>query len=56
MNIKTIAIALTLGCAMMAHAAADKVVGFFPYWSQYSQFYPKDIRYSYIFILSYAML
>ena len=31
MNIKTIAIALTLGCAMMAQAAADKVVGFFPY-------------------------
>lgn len=56
MNIKTIAIALTLGCAMMAHAVADKVVGFFPYWSQYSQFYPKDIRYSLLTHIHYASL
>lgn len=56
MNIKTIAIALALGCAVMAQAAADKVVGYFPYWSQYSQFYPKDIRYSLLTHIHYAAL
>ena len=56
MNVKNIAIAFALGCAVMAHAAADKVIGFFPYWSQYSQFYPKDIRYSLLTHIHYANL
>ena len=46
MNFKVITLALAMGCASMAQAAADKVIGFYPYWSQYSQFYAKDIRYN----------
>ena len=46
MNLKVVALAFALGCAVSAQAAADKVIGYFPYWSQYSQFYPKDIRYN----------
>ena len=46
MNFKVIALALAMGAAVSAQAAADKVIGFYPYWSQYSQFYAKDIRYN----------
>lgn len=56
MNIKTIALSLALGAFAMANAAADKVVGFFPYWSQYSQFYPKDIRYNMVTDIHYVGL
>lgn len=56
MNIKNLAIALALGCATMASAAADKVVGYFPYWSQYSQFAPADIRYNLVTNIHYASL
>lgn len=56
MNIKTIALTLALGAFAMANAAADKVVGFYPYWSQYSQFYPKDIRYNTVTDVHYVGL
>lgn len=56
MNLKTIAIAFALGGAVMASAAADKVVGYFPYWCQYSQFFPKDIRYNLVTNIHYASL
>ncbi|MCQ2060822.1 MAG: glycoside hydrolase family 18 protein [Fibrobacter sp.] len=36
--------------------SADKVVGYFPYWSQYSQFYPKDIRYNTVTNVHYSSL
>ena len=32
MNFKVITLALAMGAAM-AQAAADKVIGFYPYWS-----------------------
>lgn len=56
MNIKTIALSLALGAFAMANAAADKVIGFYPYWSQYSQFYPKDIRYNTVTDIHYVGL
>ena len=55
MNIKKIILPLILGCALGA-SAADKVVGYYPYWSQYSQFYPKDIRYNTVTNIHYASL
>ena len=55
MNIKSFALALTLGF-VAAQAAADKVVGYFPYWSQYSQFYPKDIRYNTVTNVHYSFI
>ena len=33
MNIKSILLTFALGAAVTAQAAADKVVGFYPYWS-----------------------
>ena len=55
MNIKSIALALTLSF-VAAQAAADKVVGYYPYWSQYSQFYPKDIRYNTVTNVHYSFI
>ena len=54
MNFKVIALSLAMGCAAMtAQAAADKVIGYYPYWSQYSQFYAKDVRYSLVTDIHY---
>ena len=39
-----------------AVAAPFKVVGFYPYWSQYSQFFPKDVRYQFVTHIHYASL
>lgn len=56
MNIKLFALGLALGAAVSVQAAADKVIGYFPYWSQYSQFYPKDIRYNTVTNIHYSSL
>ena len=56
MNIKSILLTFALGAAVAAQAASDKVVGFYPYWSQYSQFYPKDIRYNMVTDIHYVGL
>ena len=56
MNLKLIAFTFALGMATVANAAADKVVGYFPYWSQYSQFAPKDIRYNMVTHIHYVSL
>ena len=56
MNLKLIALSLVLGLATVANAAADKVVGYFPYWSQYAQFAPKDIRYNLVTHIHYVSL
>ena len=56
MNMKSVLLTLALGAAVAAQASADKVVGFFPYWSQYSQFYPKDIRYNTVTDIHYVGL
>lgn len=55
MNIKKILLTLAL-CGVAVQAAADKVVGFYTYWSQYSQFYPKDIRYNTVTDIHYVNL
>lgn len=56
MNLKRIAFLAFLGMATLASAAADKVIGYFPYWSQYSQFAPKDIRYNLVTHIHYVSL
>ncbi len=56
MKLKLIALSFVLGMAAVANAAADKVVGYFPYWSQYSQFAPKDIRYNMVTHIHYVSL
>lgn len=56
MNFKLLISTLAVACVGMSQAAADKVVGFYPYWSQYSQFYPKDIRYNLVTDIHYVGL
>ena len=56
MNLKLIAFSLALGLATVANAAADKVVGYFPYWSQYAQFAPKDIRFNMVTHIHYVSI
>lgn len=56
MKLKLIALSFVLGMATVASAAADKVIGYFPYWSQYSQFAPKDIRYNMVTHIHYVSL
>lgn len=42
--------------AAVTFAAPFKVVGYFPYWAQYSQFSPKDVRYDFVTHIHYATL
>ena len=56
MKMKLLISSLLVGCVAFANAAADKVVGYFPYWSQYSQFYPKDVRYNTLTHVHYTSL
>lgn len=56
MKMKKVVVALLLSLVALASAAADKVIGYFPYWVQYSQFYPKDIRYQFLTHIHYASL
>jgi len=39
-----------------AVAAPFRVVGYFPYWAQFSQFMPKDVRYQFVTHIHYASL
>lgn len=39
-----------------AVAAPFKVVGYYPSWAQYSQFFPKDVRYQFVTDIHYASL
>ena len=48
-----LAIAALVACAV---AAPFRVVGYFPYWAQYSQFYPKDVRYQFVTHIHYSSL
>ena len=56
MKLKLFVTTIAVACVAMSQAAADKVIGYFPYWSQYSQFYPKDIRYNTVTHIHYASL
>ncbi len=42
--------------AAMTFAAPFKVIGIYPYWAQYSQFFPKDVRYQYVTHIHYMSL
>jgi len=39
---------------MSAAASAPRLIGYFPYWAQYSQFYPKDVRYEFVTHVHYG--
>lgn len=56
MKLKLLVTTIAVACVAMSQAAADKVIGYFPYWSQYSQFYPKDIRYNTVTHIHYVSL
>ena len=56
MKLKLFVTTIAVACVAMSQAAADKVIGYFPYWSQYSQFYPKDIRYNTLTHIHYSSL
>lgn len=56
MKVKQFVFAALLSLGTLAFAASDKVVGYFPYWSQYSQFAPKDIRYHLVTHVHYVSL
>ena len=53
---KRFQLSLILLLAIAAFAANFKVVGYYPYWAQYSQFYPKDVRYNTITHIHYTSL
>ena len=53
---KRFQLALILTLAVAAIAAPFKVVGYYPYWAQYSQFYPKDVRYNTVTHIHYTSL
>jgi GH18 family chitinase len=53
---KKLQLILSTLLAAAAFAAPFKVVGFYPYWAQYSQFYPKDIRYNTVTHIHYMSL
>lgn len=45
-----------LALSTFAFAAGDKVAGYFPYWLQYSQFTPNDVRYEFLTEIRYVSL
>lgn len=50
---------LVLICVFLLNVtlwAQPRVIGYFPYWAQYSQFYPKDIRFELITHVHYGYL
>ncbi|MCQ2121433.1 MAG: glycoside hydrolase family 18 protein [Fibrobacter sp.] len=55
MRFKYLSIAL-LACSTLACAAGARVAGYFPYWLQYSQFTPEDVRYDFLTEVRYASM
>lgn len=51
---KLIALVFAGACATLA--AEPRVVGYYPYWAQYSQFYPKDVRFHLLSQVHYGYL
>jgi GH18 family chitinase len=51
---KMISTILLFGLAFLPFAEAQKIIGFFPSWAQYSQFYPKDVRFDFLTHVHYA--
>jgi len=45
-----------LACATFVSAAEKMVIGYYPYWAQYSQFYPKDVRMGLLTQIHYGYL
>jgi len=48
---------IILGCFVsLLFAAGNRVVAYFPYWVQYSQFTPEDVRYDFLTDIHYGYL
>lgn len=56
MKVKLISFALLFGLVALAFAASDRVIGYYPYWVQYSQFMPKDVRFNTVSSIHYVSL
>lgn len=54
MSLKTVLISICFAfVAILQAASPTKIVGFYPYWIQYTQFYPKDVRYNLVTDIHY---
>lgn len=56
MKFKYFALALGFAFLTCAQAAGPKVVGYYPYWVQYSQFFPKDVQFNRVTDIHYTSL
>ena len=56
MKFKYLALALGFAFLTCAQAAGPKVVGYYPYWVQYSQFLPKDVQFNRVTDIHYTSL
>ncbi len=56
MKVKLFSFTLLLGLVTLVSAASDRVIGYYPYWAQYSQFTPKEVRFHTISSLHYVSL
>lgn len=55
MSFKTLLISICFAFVAILQAASPaKIVGFYPYWVQYTQFYPKDVRYNLVTDIHYV--
>ena len=53
---KKILLLFVAALVSLSWGAPFKVVGYYPYWAQYSQFYPKDVRYNTVTHIHYTSL
>jgi GH18 family chitinase len=49
-------LSLLIVASSLAHAAAPKIVGYIPYWAQYSQFTASQVRYGLVTQIHYAFI
>lgn len=54
MNLKMLSLALTVGLSAGVAFAQNAVVGYYPYWAQYSQFKPSDVHYERVSQIHYS--
>lgn len=54
MKFKTILFSLSIVLVASLWAAPAKIIGFYPYWVQYSQFTPNDVRYNLLTDINYV--
>lgn len=53
---KIILLLATFGVVAVSALESPMIIGYFPYWAQYSQIFPKDIRYDFVTHIHYGIL